>query len=113
MSQDSNDTEKPAETRIPVPEKTKESRAVFERRSIVFGSGDAEMLDDLVRVAVFNKWPSPNRSTVIRSLIHIAAQAYEGSVYPRQDSGWAFHLHESLPKELDRIKDSGAKRGPR
>ena len=112
MTQNQDDNKQPDMTSKQSPEKAKESNAVFERRSIVFGPGDAEMLDDLVRVAVFNKWPSPNRSTVIRSLIHIAAQAYQGEVFPRPEA-WAHHLHESLPKELDRIKDSGAKRGPR
>lgn len=94
------------------PPEEKKSGAVFDRRSVVFGPGDIPALDELVRVGVFQKWDAPNRSTVIRALIRIAAEAYAGGVYPVTEP-WALRLHEQLPIHLEQIKAGAAKRGPK
>jgi hypothetical protein len=94
------------------------SNAVFERYSLVLGPGDLKRLNDLVKVAVFQDWegiPKPliNRSTMIRALIRIAAEVYDGHVYPRNLSDWSLYLHNQLPREFKRIQEEGAKRGPK
>jgi len=98
----------------PAPEAAgKKSDAVFDRRSVVFGPGDIELLDELVWAMNYHKWGVHNRSTVIRALIHIASEAYgKGQVFPRTEP-WALHLHERFRHFLNAIKAAGAKRGPK
>ena len=90
-----------------------ESSAVFERRSLVLGRGDVELLEDLTRMAVHHRWKNANRSTIIRALIRIAAGAYKGGLFPANEFPWSLHLHEHLPLELAQINSESAPRGPR
>jgi hypothetical protein len=91
----------------------KESGAVYDRRSVVFGPGDDKMLRDLVKVGYYNEWPAINRSTLIRALIRIAHSAYAGHVFPVNQSPWALYLHDQMPIELRKIRSDGAPRGPK
>jgi len=93
--------------------KSEESNAVYERHSLVLGDGDSLLLDDLTRMATYHRWVNPNRSTVIRALIRITASAYQSGIFPITEAPWALYIHEQLPLELAKIKESSAKRGPK
>jgi hypothetical protein len=92
--------------------KSEESNAVYERHSLVLGVGDSHLLEDLTRMARYHRWVNPNRSTVIRALIRVAASAYQGGIFPVTEAPWALFLHDQLPRELAKIKESSARRGP-
>jgi hypothetical protein len=94
------------------------TEAVFERYTIVLGPRDLDRLDDLVSMVGFHRWPdlprpSINRSTIIRALVRIAEDVYQGSPFPVNGSPWAIHLHEQLPVKLRIVREEGARRGPK
>lgn len=77
----------------------------------MFGAGDNKKLEELVKVAYYNEWPVPNKSTMLRALIRIAYSAYQGGVFPVSETPWVLFLDKQIPSELNKIKGEGAPRG--
>ena len=76
----------------------------FERRTIVFGEGDSQMLDALVSSGLSIKWRHVNRSTIIRALVRVAKNCFNSVGYPHNRLG--VRLFSFLPAELGKIDNA-------
>jgi len=78
------------------------------RRTIIFGIGDSQTLEDLVKSSSERGWPHVNRSTIIRALVRVAAKSFNSSGFPHDTLG--VQLYSLMPEELRRIEMDGGEK---